>query len=230
MRGVSVRAMAMAICLVAADLISRRAGLGTIVQPPPDRAKFYLDRSFTRQMADLAPDTVDRLTALVAEKGLAHLVTVKNPLDINPAATDALFVEVVEALAADSGVDLGVIGMIPLTPSMSSLAMTAACGCLAASRVNRMRHWPAAHWTWCAPVTRNRGMRSCSRGMCRSTAIPPWLNASARRWVDWISTGRSSCRDLPGISSRMRSGAACALPRGKGHASAAAASKSCRNT
>jgi len=39
--------------LVADGLITRRAGLGTVVQPQPDRAKFYLDRSFTRQMADM---------------------------------------------------------------------------------------------------------------------------------------------------------------------------------
>jgi acyl-CoA synthetase (NDP forming) len=78
---------------------------------------------FELRMADFGPDTRDRLARALAKCGLDRLVEVKNPLDINPAATDALFVEVVEALAGDSGVDLGVIGMIPLTPSMSSLDM-----------------------------------------------------------------------------------------------------------
>ena len=78
---------------------------------------------FELRMAAFAPSTRARLGRALAACGLGALVEVKNPLDINPAATDALFVEVVEALAADPGVDLAVIGMIPLTPSMSSLAM-----------------------------------------------------------------------------------------------------------
>jgi GntR family transcriptional regulator len=39
--------------LVADDLISRQAGRGTKVKPQADRMEFYLDRSFTRQMADM---------------------------------------------------------------------------------------------------------------------------------------------------------------------------------
>lgn len=39
--------------LVAEKLIERRAGRGTMVLPEPARKSFYLDRSFTRQMADL---------------------------------------------------------------------------------------------------------------------------------------------------------------------------------
>jgi acyl-CoA synthetase (NDP forming) len=78
---------------------------------------------FELRMAAFGPATRERLGRALAACGLDRLVEVKNPLDINPAATDALFVEVVEALAADPGVDLAVIGMIPLTPSMSSLAM-----------------------------------------------------------------------------------------------------------
>lgn len=39
--------------LVADDLITRRAGIGTIVKPRADRMKFYLDRSFTQQMAEM---------------------------------------------------------------------------------------------------------------------------------------------------------------------------------
>jgi acyl-CoA synthetase (NDP forming) len=78
---------------------------------------------FELRMAAFAPATRERLGRALAACGLDGLVEVKNPLDINPAATDALFAEVVEALAADPGVDLAVIGMIPLTPSMSSLAM-----------------------------------------------------------------------------------------------------------
>lgn len=78
---------------------------------------------FELRMAGFRTITRERIARALEACGLDRLVEVKNPLDLNPAATDALFVEVVEALAADPGVDLAVIGMIPLTPSMSSLAM-----------------------------------------------------------------------------------------------------------
>jgi len=46
--------MRSALARLAADgLVTRRAGRGTIVQPQTDRKKFYLDRSFTHQMADM---------------------------------------------------------------------------------------------------------------------------------------------------------------------------------
>lgn len=46
--------MRMALARLAADgLITRRAGRGTIVKRQPDRTRFLLDRSFTRQMADM---------------------------------------------------------------------------------------------------------------------------------------------------------------------------------
>ncbi|GAB5518533.1 MAG: GntR family transcriptional regulator [Rhodothermales bacterium] len=52
--GVSRHTMRMALThLVDAGLIDRRAGIGTVVCEPPDTQSFYLDRSFTRQMADL---------------------------------------------------------------------------------------------------------------------------------------------------------------------------------
>lgn len=39
--------------LMAAHLIDRKAGRGTMVRARPNRMQFYLDRSFTRQMADM---------------------------------------------------------------------------------------------------------------------------------------------------------------------------------
>ncbi len=78
---------------------------------------------FELRMATLGPVTRERIAAALAACKLEKLVTVKNPLDLNPAATDTLLAEVVEALAEDTGVDLAVIGMIPLTPSMSSLEL-----------------------------------------------------------------------------------------------------------
>jgi GntR family transcriptional regulator len=47
--------------LVTVGLIARQAGRGTSVLPQPDRTNFYLDRSFTRQMAELGMTTRSRV-------------------------------------------------------------------------------------------------------------------------------------------------------------------------
>jgi GntR family transcriptional regulator len=47
--------------LVSSDLIARYAGRGTFVKPQTDRLKFYLDRSFTRQMAEMGLQTRSRV-------------------------------------------------------------------------------------------------------------------------------------------------------------------------
>jgi acyl-CoA synthetase (NDP forming) len=80
---------------------------------------------FELRMATFRPATRQRISQALDACGLGKLVEVKNPLDMNPAATDALFTEVAQALAEDPDVDLAVIGMIPLTPSLSSLDMDA---------------------------------------------------------------------------------------------------------
>lgn len=52
--GVGRHTIRLALSRLAADnLVNRRAGRGTMVKPPTDRIKFLLDRSFTRQMADM---------------------------------------------------------------------------------------------------------------------------------------------------------------------------------
>jgi len=47
--------------LVNENLLERYAGRGTFVSAPPDRTKFYLDRSFTQQMADLGTESHSRV-------------------------------------------------------------------------------------------------------------------------------------------------------------------------
>jgi GntR family transcriptional regulator len=60
--GVSRHTMRKALArLVADDLITRRAGRGTRVKARADRMKFYLDRSFTRQMADMGREARSRV-------------------------------------------------------------------------------------------------------------------------------------------------------------------------
>lgn len=74
------------------------------------------------QMARLSPATMENITTMLAEKRLAHLVEVKNPLDINPGADDEAHIRAVRYLAADPGVDAVVVGLDPLSPAMRTLA------------------------------------------------------------------------------------------------------------
>lgn len=77
---------------------------------------------FEMQMADVAPDTADKLRTLLAAKRLDTLVEVKNPLDINPAADDETHVSAVQYLADDPNIDAVVVGLDPLSPAMRTLA------------------------------------------------------------------------------------------------------------
>jgi len=76
------------------------------------------------QLAPLAPDTVERIAAVLREKRLDALVTIANPLDINPAADDDTHARLARILAADPGVDAVVLGLDPLSPAMHTLAET----------------------------------------------------------------------------------------------------------
>ncbi len=73
--GVSRHTMRMALSrLVDENLIARKAGRGTIVSQPADRMKFYLDRSFTHQMADMGRTSRSRV--LEASTGV---ITAESP-------------------------------------------------------------------------------------------------------------------------------------------------------
>lgn len=66
--GVGRQTMRMALARLVADgLIARRAGQGTFVRYQPNRAQFYLDQSFTRQMAELGLTASS--TVLKTERG-----------------------------------------------------------------------------------------------------------------------------------------------------------------
>jgi acyl-CoA synthetase (NDP forming) len=77
-------------------------------------------------LADLAPATRTGLHELLLEGGVDSLVSVRNPLDLTPMIEDQVFARIVEVLLADPGVDLGVVGCVPLTGSLNTLPSAAA--------------------------------------------------------------------------------------------------------
>lgn len=76
---------------------------------------------FQMQLASYSKQTTSKIEEILRAKRLGSLVTVTNPLDINPAADDETHALIAEALAADSAVDAVVVGLGPLSPSTHSL-------------------------------------------------------------------------------------------------------------
>ena len=65
--------------------------------------------------------TVARLGGLLTNLGAGAVVDVHNPLDVTPMAGDAAFVDLAEAVLASDAVDVGVIGIVPLTAELATL-------------------------------------------------------------------------------------------------------------
>jgi acyl-CoA synthetase (NDP forming) len=73
------------------------------------------------ELGTLSDDTRARMARVLEEGRLAGLVDVKNPLDATPSATDAVHLALAEAALADEGVDALVLGLVPMSPAVSTL-------------------------------------------------------------------------------------------------------------
>jgi len=76
---------------------------------------------YALQMARFTPATLKALKDVLEARKLNALVTVQNPLDINPAADDETHLKAVECLVRDPRVDAVVVGLDPLSPAMRTL-------------------------------------------------------------------------------------------------------------
>lgn len=74
------------------------------------------------QLAPLADATRAAIAGIIRESRLDRIVTVGNPLDVNPMLGDAAFARLVELLLVDDAVDAGIFGCIPLTGALLTLA------------------------------------------------------------------------------------------------------------
>ncbi len=79
---------------------------------------------FQMQLASYSGATVKKIEKILSEKRLDKLVTVSNPLDINPSADDETHSKIAEILDGDGAVDAIVIGLDPLSPAMHTLQET----------------------------------------------------------------------------------------------------------
>lgn len=74
------------------------------------------------ELAAFAPSTAPRLEAIFRKARIGEIVDVHNPIDLTPAAPDEAYDESFRAVLDDPNVDLGLVGILPPTPAMNSLA------------------------------------------------------------------------------------------------------------
>jgi acyl-CoA synthetase (NDP forming) len=67
--------------------------------------------------------TADRIGLLLRQNRLETIMNVRNPLDVNPLMPDEAFADSVRAVLADPGIDLGVVGCVPLTGALQTLPL-----------------------------------------------------------------------------------------------------------
>ncbi|MFZ2490749.1 MAG: CoA-binding protein, partial [Thermoanaerobaculia bacterium] len=73
-------------------------------------------------LAPLSDATRATIVDVIRESRLEKIVTVTNPLDVNPMLNDTAFARVAEELIADENVDAAVIGCVPLSGALRTLA------------------------------------------------------------------------------------------------------------
>ncbi len=74
------------------------------------------------ELSDFSKGTTDRLRTLFAESNLDGFAEVRNPLDVTPMMGDRGFVSAVRTLLADETTDALIIGCVPFTPALNTLA------------------------------------------------------------------------------------------------------------
>jgi acyl-CoA synthetase (NDP forming) len=72
-------------------------------------------------LASFSEATSTALRGVLDRSGLGSIATVHNPLDVTPILDDAGYEEVVRAMLSDPGVDVGIVGCVPLTGALRTL-------------------------------------------------------------------------------------------------------------
>jgi acyl-CoA synthetase (NDP forming) len=74
------------------------------------------------ELASFSPESAPRLEAIFERANIGEIVDIHNPIDLTPGAGDAAYDESFRAVLDDPNVDCGIVGIVPLTPKMNTLA------------------------------------------------------------------------------------------------------------
>jgi acyl-CoA synthetase (NDP forming) len=78
--------------------------------------------TYALSLASLSAATKDAIRAALHRCKVDELVDVKIPLDVTPAAPDAVHLDIARAVLADDGVDALVLGVVPMSPALATAA------------------------------------------------------------------------------------------------------------
>ncbi|HRY73029.1 MAG TPA: acetate--CoA ligase family protein [Spirochaetia bacterium] len=82
----------------------------------------FADNLGSLELARFSPETTPRLEKVFAKARISEIVDVHNPIDLTPMADDEAYEESFRAVLADPGVDCGVVGIVPLSAMINTLA------------------------------------------------------------------------------------------------------------
>jgi acyl-CoA synthetase (NDP forming) len=81
----------------------------------------FADHAGDLELAPFAEPARARLERIIESSRLERIVTIANPLDVNPMMGDDAFAAAAAAILEDDESDVAVVGCIPLTPALSTL-------------------------------------------------------------------------------------------------------------
>ena len=82
----------------------------------------FADNLGSMELASFSPETGPKLERVFAEARIGEIVDVHNPVDLTPMAGDGAYEATFRAVLEDPAVDCGIVGIVPLTVMMNSLA------------------------------------------------------------------------------------------------------------
>ncbi|MGD9941511.1 MAG: acetate--CoA ligase family protein [Clostridia bacterium] len=85
----------------------------------------FADNLGRLSIAEFSPAAGPRLQQVFADAKISEIVDVHNPIDLTPMADDAAYYESFRAVMEDENVDTGIVGIVPLTVRMNTLAAAA---------------------------------------------------------------------------------------------------------
>jgi acyl-CoA synthetase (NDP forming) len=85
----------------------------------------FADNLGRLSIAEFSPAAGPRLEQVFADAKISEIVDVHNPIDLTPMADDAAYYESFRAVMEDDNVDTGIVGIVPLTVRMNTLAAAA---------------------------------------------------------------------------------------------------------
>lgn len=80
-----------------------------------------MGEDYSLQLSRFSDSTVTAMDQVLNAAGLNSLVTIANPMDVTPMATEDVYASLIEHLLKDENVDVVVVAIVPLTPLLHTL-------------------------------------------------------------------------------------------------------------